>query len=406
MLVQAARNVKILSALTWNPTVGEAFLDAQARGNTVMPAVDYPQLDLGEVRGALQAVADAARSREDPVAQYLCSTAESYVEATLLLEAAGTPALTTHSVSLYGRPDDSLTGGGNTTSLDAARYYLSVADDFHCHEGPETVDAKTVQERIVARLADVFGGEGTAIEVILDPGLASKAAAGASRIRLRTCAQFSPYDVEQLLQHEAFVHTLTARNGRQQKLLQSMSLGAPRTTATQEGLATFSELVTGAIDVARLKRIARRIIATDMALGGADFVEVFRFFRDEGEAERESFNSTARIFRGAPLEGGHAFTKDVVYLHGLMEVHTFFRWAFRHERLDLCEHLMAGRMTLGDTIRLAPAFKSGQLAPPLYRPPWMHHKQTLAGYLAFAVFSDQIALDGLDSDHAFESLDV
>lgn len=60
-----------------------------------------------------------------------------------------------------------------------------------------------------------------------------------------------------------------------------------------------------------------------MALHGANFIEVFRFFLDQGQTEAESFTSTMRVFRGAPTTGGHAFTKDTVYLHGLLSVHTF-----------------------------------------------------------------------------------
>ena len=45
-----------------------------------------------------------------------------------------------------------------------------------------------------------------------------------------------------------------------------MSLGSPRTTKTQEGLATFAELITSSIDLARLRRIALRIPAVHMGL--------------------------------------------------------------------------------------------------------------------------------------------
>ncbi|MFT7220050.1 MAG: hypothetical protein ACI8Z1_001667, partial [Candidatus Azotimanducaceae bacterium] len=84
-------------------------------------------------------------------------------------------------------------------------------------------------------------------------------------------------------------------NGRKQPLLTAFSLGAPRTTAAQEGLATFAELVTGAIDVARIERIALRVIAIDKALSGANFIEVFELFIDSGHTEIESFNSTMRV---------------------------------------------------------------------------------------------------------------
>ena len=66
-------------------------------------------------------------------------------------------------------------------------------------------------------------------------------------------------DIHQLIQHEGFVHMLTAINGRSQPNLGSLGLNAPRTTRSQEGLATFGELITRSIDLGRLRRIALRI---------------------------------------------------------------------------------------------------------------------------------------------------
>jgi hypothetical protein len=107
------------------------------------------------------------------------------------------------------------------------------------------------------------------VRVVLDPDLASKAIAGATRIRLRASARFSELDKAQLLQHEAFVHVGTALNGRAQPRLTSLSLGAPRTTQTQEGIAMLAELLTGSIDIQRLRLIALRVVAVQQALDGA-----------------------------------------------------------------------------------------------------------------------------------------
>ena len=145
------------------------------------------------------------------------------------------------------------------------------------------ISATALQLQLQATLDDFF--DERVIEVELDPDLIAKAAAGATRIRLRHGAAFSDYDRHQLLQHEAFVHSLTALNGREQPHLQSLALSSPRTTATQEGLATFAEQITGSIDIERMKRISLRIEAVAMALDGADFIEVFRFFLDAGQTD-------------------------------------------------------------------------------------------------------------------------
>ncbi|MEP7096925.1 MAG: tyrosine/phenylalanine carboxypeptidase domain-containing protein, partial [Dokdonella sp.] len=202
----------------------------------------------------------------------------------------------------------------------------------------------------------------------------------------------------QLLEHEAFVHTLTALNGRQQPHFPSFARSSPRVTATQEGLATFAELITGAIDIERMKRISLRIIAVDMAMQGANFIDVFRFFLDAGQADSDSFSSTQRVFRGVPVGGGAAFTKDAVYLHGLLSVHTFFRWALKNQRMKLCHNLFAGKLTLRDVIALEPYFDNGYIAPPRYLPPWVQHAHGLAGTLAFSLFANQIRLESVQTD--------
>jgi uncharacterized protein (TIGR02421 family) len=177
-----------------------------------------------------------------------------------------------------------------------------------------------------------------------------------------------------------------------------MALNSPRITATQEGLATFAELMSGSIDIGRMKRISLRILAIDKALAGADFIEVFKFFLGSGQTEADSFTSAMRVFRGAPLTGGYAFTKDTVYLHGLLSVHTFFRWALKNQKLKLCRLLFAGKMTLHDVIALEPYFDSGYLAPPLYLPPWVQQASGMAGVLAFSLFANKIRLDRVEAE--------
>jgi hypothetical protein len=147
-----------------------------------------------------------------------------------------------------------------------------------------------------------------------------------------------------------------------------------------------------------MKRISLRIIAIDMALGGADFIQVFRFFLDAGQSATDSFASAQRVFRGAPLGGGAAFTKDTVYLHGLLSVHTFFRWALKHKRLSVCRNLFAGKLAMHDVLALQPFFDNGYIAQPRFLPPWVQHANGLAGMLAFSLFANQIRLDRVEAE--------
>ena len=397
-LVAAVRGIRLLQAVSWPQHVQQDFLAAWRAGRSVLPQVRYAVPDLADVRRELAAIADAADA-DEPLGLYLRRTADSWSVATQLLESVGTADVTEHSVRLFGRPGDRLPGDG-PSNLDAARHFIEVADELdqelHNAEADYVLSAETVRSELQHSLDAFFVHHQVTVE--LDPDLIAKAAAGPTRIRLRSGTGFSEYDRHQLLEHEAFVHTLTGLNGREQPHFKSMARNSPRVTATQEGLATFAELVTGAIDIERLKRISLRIIAIHMAMHGADFMEVFRFFLEAGQTETDSFASTQRVFRGVPTTGGAAFTKDTVYLHGLLGVHTFFRWCLRHRRLPLTRLLFAGKMTLQDVFALEPMFEAGALAEPLYQPPWVQRANGLAGMLAFSLFANRIRLDRVEAD--------
>ncbi|KFN42607.1 flavohemoglobin expression-modulating QEGLA motif protein [Arenimonas oryziterrae] len=394
----AVRGIRLLESVSWPQAAQQQFLDGWRSGKRALPVIEYRKEDHAQTRRELEAII-AAADAEHPLGQYLQRTATSWIIATQLLEALGTPAVTDYSVRLFGRPGDALPGNG-PSNIEAATHFIELADELDRElavaEADYCLSATTMQEELQASLDKFFVHHQVKIE--LDPNLIAKAAAGPTRIRLRSGAAFSEYDRHQLLEHEAFVHSLTALNGREQPYFKSFARNSPRVTATQEGLATFAELITGAIDIERMKRISLRIIAIHKALHGADFIEVFQFFLDAGQAESDSFASAQRVFRGVPVTGGSAFTKDTVYLHGLLSVHTFFRWCLRHRRLRLTRLLFAGKMSLRDVFALEPLFDAGYLVEPLYLPPWVQKANGLAGMLAFSLFANKIRLDNVDAD--------
>lgn len=389
-LVEAVRDIRVLDTVAWPAAVERKFLDELHEGRETLPCFAYRTPDFSSQRAELAAIAAAADAHR-PLGAFLARSAASWQTAARMLEAVGTNGVVAPSIELYGRPGDVLPGGGQT-NLDAARWFLEIARELGDGEAlPEAdycIPAEVLRDEVQAEVDACFGAGKVRVEI--DPELTAKAAAGATRIRLRGATCFSEYDRSQLLAHEAFVHTLTARNGRAQPVLKSLARTAPRATATQEGLAVFAELMSGSIDIARLQRISLRILAIDMALRGADFIEVYRWFRDQGQGVADSFYSTQRVYRGVPVTGGAAFTKDNVYLAGLLTVHTFFRWAFKRRRLDLMQHLFAGKLALDDAIALRPCFDDGSVAAPRYLPPWVQHSQGLAARLAFSQFANRI----------------
>ncbi|MCX4241232.1 flavohemoglobin expression-modulating QEGLA motif protein [Paraliomyxa miuraensis] len=395
-LVRIASSIKVLSEVAWPAGISEQFLVGWRAGNPVLPEIVTASLGLGHELSALTEIADACDASH-PVGDYVRRTALSFATAVRMLRAAGTPDFTRYSEELYGRPNDPVLGSDKSL-LDAAEGFIKGTIEFErsCLIPDDEICllATTVAEELQREVSAFFDRH--EVRVVLDPKLSAKAAAGASAIRLRSSTCFSPQDIPQLLVHEAFVHTLTKLNGRAQPNLPSLGLGAPRTTRTQEGLALFAELISVAIDLQRLRRIALRVKAIDLALSGADFIDVFRFFLEAGQSEAESFQSAARVFRGGDVRGRVAFTKDVVYVGGLVEVHTFMRKAIQHGRLELIPWLFTGRVALRDVIALSPWLSSGWVEAPVYLPRWAKELPSLTAFLLYSVFVNGVSLREVD----------
>ena len=222
-MVDAARGIRLLTLTSWPASEQAAFLADLARGQPRLPRHAYPRQDFTEERRELAAVA-AAADVEHPLGAYIAESARSWDIAAQLLEALGTAAVTTHSIELYGRPDEKRPGGPSTR--EAARHFIEIADELDREllapaENVE-ISATALQLQLQSDLDHFF--DGRVIEVVLDPELIAKAAAGATRIRLRAGAAYTDYDRQQLYHHEALVHSLTALNGREQPVLASLAL--------------------------------------------------------------------------------------------------------------------------------------------------------------------------------------
>jgi uncharacterized protein (TIGR02421 family) len=392
LLADTVAPIKILAALVWPRQAEVKFLQSWRAGRPELPDVQLEPRDYSKEIDILETIQSRC-DRKHPLDNLIFKTARSYASAARMLGAIGTPGFTGYSIELYGKPND-VYKTQNWTAVDAADFFLARTDELLGNyvvpptvaDIPVEVFAERLQRRIDAFFVD------DRVEVVIDPALPSKAIAGSSRIRLRAGALYSTLDLGQLLEHEAFVHAATMYNGKRQKNLRLLSLGAPRTTRTQEGIAVMAELMTLSLDILRLRRIALRIKAIAMALDGADFIEVFRSFLEAGQSEEESYQSTVRCFRGGDVRGRTVFTKDTVYLKGLMELHAFLAVIIHENRPELANALFAGRLSIGDVIELAPYFESGFLLGPHYMPHWASDLRTLASALACNAFFTRVDL--------------
>src|SRR5207248_8503041 len=138
-----------------------------------------------------------------------------------------------------------------------------------------------------ARLVAYFQGA-EAVRVQLSDGIVADAAAGSDYIKIRGDARFTPREVRLLEVHEGWVHLGTTLNGQQQPVCTFLSKGPPSSTMTQQVLAVLTEILAFASHPGRVRRLTNRIEAVALAEAGANFLEVYRYFLEEGYDERES----------------------------------------------------------------------------------------------------------------------
>ena len=125
--------------------------------------------------------------------------------------------------------------------------------------------------------------------------------------------------MEALIQHEVGTHLLTYCNGQAQPL-ELMYAGFAGYEQTQEGIAVLAEYLVGGLDINRLKLLAARVVAVESLIKGADFIETFKLLhKDYGFQGSSAFTISMRVHRG----GG--YTKDAIYLKGLIELLDFIK---------------------------------------------------------------------------------
>lgn len=152
---------------------------------------------------------------------------------------------------------------------------------------------------------------------------------------------FSEIEMNVLCHHEIGVHLVTTMNGLLHPL-KIFSHGFPNNEETQEGLAVFSEYMSGNLTIKRLKELAYRVIAVDSLSKGYTFSKTFRLLHNTHDLKREeAFYITTRAHRG----GG--FTKDYLYLSGLKKVYNYYK-----EGKDLGV-LLSGKVSLEYSSQIA-----------------------------------------------------
>jgi uncharacterized protein (TIGR02421 family) len=392
------RRLPVLKAIAWSPDVREHFFD---QGERELPVPRYRGYDASADIAQIQQ-ARKLLGHGEILDGWLTRAADSLETTARMLAAVGTAAFSEEAQRLYGHPSHFFPGT-ERTPLEFARRLIRTARRVSGRlpdPPPPNLRAGEVAEEVRLAVNAHFGKDAPKVEVV--SALTARASAAPKRIRLRRNARFSDLDVRQLVQHEAFVHVATALNGRRQRRLPILAANHAGTTRTQEGLAVFAELMSGALDPQRFLRLAHRVVAIDMALQGADFLEVYRYYLDHSPNRVEAFESTARVFRGGVLTGGAPFTKDMVYLDGLCRVHVFIRAVIDTGRVDCLRLLFAGKLDLVDIPAVIELRRLGLCHDAKFVPPWVSDPRRLLAYFAVTDIIGRASTAGLRRHYVAE----
>jgi uncharacterized protein (TIGR02421 family) len=413
-VVEAQKPIRVLQALRWEDDVEEQFLRGKSREMPKIDAAYYARADLGfDPKAKVEEFETIARDLDrelgesDAIGHILMTTALEYRDVVRMLSARGTPAFYAWSRKLYGSPKDKFPDGRSTVR-DLGQLLYGILTNVDEWSGTlrtpsptyaRTIDAQDASRLLGERLSAYFGDEHVYVEA--DEGILADAAAGSDYVKVRAGAKFSPRDIDILEVHEGWVHVATSLNGQAQPVAKWLAKGPPRTTAVQEGLAALLEIFTFRTYPRRARRLNDRVLAVDKAEDGANFVDVFEWFRTEGYEEDECFHNTRRVFRGGVIEGGAPFTKDACYCKGVVLNYAFIRSAIQHDRVDLVPFLFVGKVAHEDVPVLARRVADGVVKPPKYLPPMFRDMNGLAIFwMAYSTFFSSLGGDAIAEHYA------
>lgn len=410
-LVEAQTPIRVLDAVKWDDSVRQEFFRTKAQ---VLPAVDQQyyagrplSFDATAKKIEFQNIErDITRQlgQFNPVGQIMRRMCKEYRMVIRMLEARGTSEFGLISQELYGSASDAFHAGDPTLSdlgLMLSDYLNNIADRSDLKDEPKTLDAKQAVELLQTRLDTVFGaGEGAGvIRVFESDGIVADAAAGADYIKIRSDAMFNARDVRALEVHEGLVHVGTTLNGLNQPICTFLAKGPPSSTVTQEGLAILMEVISFASYPTRLRKLTNRTRAIHMAEEGGDFMDIYRFFREQDYSEDDSYGNASRVFRGSSPDG-LPFTKDLSYLKGFIMVYNYIQLAVRKGKLEQIPLLFCGKTTLEDMRILRQLVDEGLVVPPKYLPAQFRDLNALSAWMCFSNFLNHLSLDRIEADYA------
>lgn len=406
-IVAAQKPIRILDAVKWGPEVEEFFFKNKCKK---LPEIDReyyqknnplsfdPQKKIQEFQEIDRAIRRklGQYSGVGSIMQRMCY---EYCRVIEMLAARGTPRFTEVSQELYGSAEDAFhVGAPNLKDMAAlvTNTLMSIKDQVVTKADEERYTSDECVEMLRAKLSKYFDpADGVRVE--LSDGILADASAGADKIKIHKGLKFSRREIRTFEIHEGWVHLGTTLNGMAQPICTFLSKGPPSSTVTQEGLAIITEIFTFSSYPGRVRRLTNRVNAVAMTEEGANFFDVYEFYREQGMDEDDSYQSTVRVFRGSTPDGG-PYTKDLSYSKGFILIYNFMRLAVQRGLVKRIPLLFVGKTTLEDLHILSDLLDEGIITPPKYVPPQFQDIAAVSAWMVYSLFLNRLDLRRLALD--------
>lgn len=326
---------------TNNDAVWETFKNSDY---AIEPILRYPDIpdDFAGLKERLRKL--PVDDVEEPLLHALFSEKklelELQVELVLMRDSPGFVAI---SVELFGEAEPTL--------LHSAKEILAKAP---AEPGPD--DTATCDDIVNAAHEELiyYRNEAPDLKARIDvlDDLNSMMMVHHGHLKVAKSVKLPPQRIAPLVAHEVGTHVVTRYNGWCQPI-QLLEVGLAHYDPLQEGLGTLAEYLAGYLPPRRLRVIAARVVATELAMQRKGVCDIFHCLHDEYSIPKmDAFDTAVRACRGGGL------TKDSVYLRGLIEL-----LAYLNDGGDM-ELLHLGKFALGQRRVVEELLDEGWLLPP------------------------------------------
>lgn len=270
------------------------------------------------------------------------------------VRAIGQAEFTARSLDLYGEPSEEL---------------VELAEkNYQNKKTPENNGTYLKPDEVIKALSDKLDQVKIPYKIVVVKDLSAritvKTLEKSILINLRAGALFKPSDLLGTIAHEIETHAYRYANGMLQPY-KIFSEGLGGYLATEEGLAIYCKeqayknprkFLTRALDV----------LAVHWALTNS-FYEVYQRLRAKGVLPKTAFSVTYRVKRGLADTGRPgAFTRDYLYLKGMLEIEKYIDQGFDLKKLYL------GKIGIADLPEIK---KLSGIKEPKYLPEWLAEKK-------------------------------